>query len=41
MVICEYIWMEEPKEIGRGYLPALSSAWNMETVAGKLWKSRM
>jgi hypothetical protein len=41
MVICEYRWMEEPKELGRGYLPGLSSVQSMETKARKLWKSRM
>jgi hypothetical protein len=41
MVICEYRGMEEPEELGRGYLPALSSVRSMETMAGKLWKRRM
>jgi hypothetical protein len=29
------------EELGRGYLPALSSIWSMETMAGKLWKRKM
>jgi hypothetical protein len=33
--------MKEPKELGRGYLPALSSFQSMEIMAGKLWKSIM
>jgi hypothetical protein len=41
MVICKYRGMEESEELGRGYLPALSSFQSMETVAGKLWKRIM
>jgi hypothetical protein len=41
MVICKYRGMKEPEELGRGYLPALSSFWSMEIVAGKFWKRRM
>jgi len=33
--------MKEPEDIGRGYLPALSSFRSMEIVAGMIWKSRM
>jgi hypothetical protein len=33
--------MKELEEIGRGYLPALSSFSSMEILVGNLWKSIM
>jgi hypothetical protein len=33
--------MKEPKDLGRGYLLALSSSQSMEIMVGKLWKSIM
>jgi hypothetical protein len=33
--------MEEPEELGRGYLPALSSVRSMDTMVGKLWENIM
>jgi hypothetical protein len=33
--------MEEPEELGRGYMPTLSLVRSMETVAGKLLKRIM
>jgi hypothetical protein len=32
---------EHPRNLGEVYLPALSSVLSMETMAGKLWTSRM
>jgi hypothetical protein len=32
--------MVEPGELGRGYMPTLSSVQRMETMAGKIWKRR-
>jgi hypothetical protein len=33
--------MKEPEELGRGYLPALSSFYSMEIMAGNIWNRRM
>jgi hypothetical protein len=33
--------MKGPEELGRGYMPAMSSFQSMEIVAGKIWKSIM
>jgi hypothetical protein len=29
------------KELGRGYIPSLSSVWSMEIMDGKIWKRIM
>jgi hypothetical protein len=41
VVICKYRGMKEPEDLGSGYLPALSSFWDMKIMVGKLKKSIM